>query len=187
MRKLNFIVLLLYLSIGHVIAQEENTYEGIAKSVINFRETPASDGNLIRQLPPNSLLYILSRKQENGYLEVIDIQTGKVGWAYANAVSITKTIPIEKGDNFTESYTKGVVKSKVEIKNDTKLVITLQIAGTINQIKPNEVLSLHVSPGRHKYHASAMGVYPSSGYDDFKGAHTYTWKFYISTIEVPKY
>jgi FKBP-type peptidyl-prolyl cis-trans isomerase FkpA len=54
----------------------------------NLRSTPSSTGKVIKQLPLNSKVYIVSDKEVAGYCKVRDAKTNQTGWVYKGAVKL---------------------------------------------------------------------------------------------------
>jgi len=57
--------------------------------ITNMRSTPSATGKIIKQLPLNTKVLVVSGKDVGGYCKVIDPKTSKTGWVIKTAVKVT--------------------------------------------------------------------------------------------------
>ena len=194
------IFLLLFSSL---IFGQEDTVTVIAIKA-NLRGTPNSQGIVVTTVNSGEKFELITRKGA-WFL----VQTPKyVGWIHGNAIRLETvedllkevdevlgrkpkqpntntpqktTKPVTKGEPlFQKEYVGDYGNPTVHIKNDAGLTVTLIFGGVKYILLAGETKSITIEPGNYEYHASAPGVYPTSGVENYEAGYRYSWRFYIT-------
>lgn len=93
--------------------------------------------------------------------------------------------PIRNGRSpFRAQRVRGLGPPEVHIRNQSGKTITIRLTGPQTEtfdVGPRDSATKKLQPGTYSYHASALGVVPSSGQETFNTDHRYTWTFTIVT------
>lgn len=157
------------------------SYLGLATTQVNLREGPGTEFAIIRALPAGTQLFIISLEEENGFYNVINIQTNEFGFVSKAYVKLGEEVPENKEGIFTKSGNSDTYNPEVEVYNNTIKTLTLKLNSANYTFIPQEKKKITLPPGTYKYIASAPGVIPYYGNDSLLGNYTYTWEFYIVT------
>lgn len=156
-------------------------YLGTATTQVNLRGGASTNDEILFKVPINSSLYVFDEPLENGFYHVHFIAQNTSGYIYFKYVKIGEYIPESEDSPFTSNYIAGGLNPTLEIKNDTKKVLTLMLDEEFFVFLSGETKTITVAAGEYKYFASAKGVLPNSGKETFKVSYSYKWTFYIST------
>ena len=152
-----------------------------ANAKANFRNSPSTSSGIIRQLTVGTKLYIFSKQDVNSFYKAIDIKTGKIGWVNKSLVNKTGDVDISSEGAFQGTGTTSDYNSKVTITNKSSYTITLVVGGEAYYLDPKSTETKSISPGKTYYIATAPGVIPASGYQDFGSYQGYEWSFWVET------
>jgi len=140
------------------------------------------DGVLLSTLSPNSLLILLDRNHSQGWLNVIDLDSGREGWIYYKDSKVYLSRSPKKSKSVFESRSTNSNRSpEVTISNNTDRTLTVKLGSDVISILPNSSKTFIQSPGTYKFYASVPRAYPLLGEETFSNGRIYTWTFYIST------
>ena len=157
------------------------TWLGVTTSNVNFREGPSVDYDVIKKLPRNTLLYIDSDDEVNGFYLAVDIEDDEEGYVSKDYVKYYKDVEKAKGAAIQSVGASTSYDPEIEVKNNTNVKMTLRINSTTFKFSPYETRKITIPPGRFTYRASSPGVIPASGFYDADSNHYYEWEFWIST------
>jgi hypothetical protein len=159
------------------------SYVGIVTQASNLRSGPGTEHDVVTVLEEGTILFVDSEEGKNNFYNVIEIDNGTEGWIAKSLVTLLEQLPENpQGEIFTPSGRTLNILSEVLIRNETSLVLSLVLNEKKYTLKPREELSLELPPGSYRYRASAPGVLPSIGIEEFKSFSGYSWTFYIKTI-----
>lgn len=85
---------------------------------------------------------------------------------------------------FRAQRVRGLGRPEIHIRNQSGKTITIRLTGPQTEtfdVGPHDSAGKKLQPGTYSYHASALGVVPSSGQETFNTDHRYTWTFTIVT------
>ena len=174
------IIILMIFSLSSIFCFSQS-YLGWTTKQVNFREGPGTDYKVISSLNPGTQIFISSLETENDFYSVIDIETNTEGYVYKSFVKIGEQIQENDQGIFTPTGETTSYNPEVEIFNNTTLTLTLKLNSQIYNFSSKEKRTITITPGRSSYRASAAGVLPNIGSEDFKSNQGYTWEFYIVT------
>ena len=176
MKKVLFFILFLTNSIGCFC----QSYLGETVTRVNFREVASTNSNVIRLLPKQTSLFIISLESVNGFLHVIDIETNKEGYVYKKYIKIGELVEVNE-NTLTRLGTIDKNVSEISIYNNTELVMTLKLGNKVYIFKPKETRKISLVAGMYTIRASAPGVIPYLSKDLVENGMSYEWTFYIKT------
>jgi hypothetical protein len=154
------------------------------RSTVSLLDGHESTSSLIRVVSERNVLVLLERVPQNGWYNVIDVQSGKEGWVKENDVKISLTNHPRPQARFTEDYVGSDTAPDVVVLNQTSGDLSLKVEGTFYTLKPHAQLPVSVPAGTFSYYATEPGVIPAQGRQEFKRGYRYTWKFWIETSYV---
>jgi hypothetical protein len=157
------------------------SYLGWTIKQVNFRESPSTDAPILSSLQAGTNLFLVSLDTENGFYNVIDIETNTEGYVHMNFVKVGKEVSENDQGIFTPTGETSDYNPDVEIFNNTDLTLTLKLNSQTYYFSSYEKRTLTLSPGKISYRASAPGVIPNIGTEEMKNNQAYTWEFYIVT------
>ncbi len=157
------------------------SYIGWITKLVNFREGPSSEYNIIKTLQPRVQIFIVSNIPTNNYYSVIDIESNVEGFVHKSYIEFGDEVEKSKGEMFSSSGTTGTYNTQIEIFNNTNITLTLKLNDKYYTFSPKEKNTISFTPGEINYRASAPNVLPSIGSKTFEGYTSYTWQFYIVT------
>ncbi|TAE75353.1 MAG: SH3 domain-containing protein [Bacteroidetes bacterium] len=152
---------------------------GETNNSVNLRNEPNVSSVVAKQLYRSNKLYVFSNNDSNGFLKVIDIETGTIGWVSKNYVTYIKKLEINRNDVFQKTGNSDNYNPEVEVKNTSSHKITLIVDQEVYTINPYSSISISVSPKSYNYVASASGVIPISGVQNFANNSRYSWVFSV--------
>jgi len=142
---------------------------------------PGADYELIRELPKNSALFIISLMTDNDFYNAIDIETNQEGYIWKEYVDIDQEISKSKTGIFSPKGSYSIYNPEVEIFNNTSKNMTLKLNSVPYKFTPYERRTITIKPGTYNFIASAPGVIPYYGSDYLANNMRYSWEFYIIT------
>ncbi|MGE8526234.1 hypothetical protein [Chryseobacterium rhizosphaerae] len=155
---------------------------GKTSSSVNFRSSPTIiKNNVIRQIPNNSQIYIISETTVNDFYKAIDLETGNMGWISKKIVVWYKSVDTKSTGGFQSTGKTSTYNSEVRITNKSSVKITLVVGNETFYLAPNSTQTKFIIPGKNYYIATAPRVMPTSGYHNFVSYEGYEWKFWIET------
>lgn len=157
------------------------TWLGLTTSNVNFREGPSVEYDVIKKLPKNTLLYIDSDDEVNGFYLAVDIENDEEGYVSTDYVKYHKDVEKTKGAAIQSVGTSTSYNPEIEVRNKTDVYMSLRINSTTYKFSPHETRMITIPPGRFSYRASSPGVIPAAGYYDVDSNHYYEWEFWIRT------
>ena len=156
------------------------SYLGLVTQSANLRDGPDTSYRILKTLPAGTPIFVYSAVAENGFYKVMDIDTGTDGYISRSLVELDEVIPEQKDGKGPFNRTQSVgADPQIEITNNTDRTLTLTLNSEKYTFSPRESKSITISPGRYRYIASASGVLPSIGNNNFESYSKYTWTFYI--------
>lgn len=147
----------------------------------NMRELPGRASNIIDSLSQMQQVYIFDEPAQNKFLHVINIATNKEGYIHMQLIDFDKPIAANEPGVFQESGESESVNPDIEIINDSKKELILNLNGESHYLSPYEKTKVTIPFGKLNYYASAVNVIPNSGIEYLKKNVKYTWRFYIVT------
>ncbi len=158
-----------------------NPFIGQTTSAVNFRQEPTTKSSVIKQFKSGATVYVFSDKTISGFYKVIDVETGKIGWASKNYIRKEKDAEVDYEGGFQKTGTSSSSNSEVLIKNLSNLTISLIVGDEMFSLSPKSEKTVFIAPGNKYYVASAPVVIPASGYQKFEGSSGYGWSFWVET------
>ncbi len=151
-------------------------------SRVSLMDFTDPNGKVIRNIAADDILVLVDRTPTNGWLDVIDVRSGKEGWVNQDDVKIQLTQHPEQAAKLTEEYVGSDDPPEVSVENATDRVLSLKIEQSSYSIEAGSTVSVSLPPGTYSYYAWEPGVIPDRGRDDWKSGYKYTWKFYVRTV-----
>ena len=148
---------------------------------VHFRSGPGKDFEIISTLKEGQQIFIISTETENDYYNIIDIQTNKEGFIHKKFVKIGQKVDEQDGGQFQSDGSISNYSPEAEIFNNMNKELTLKINSDNFIFEPYQTRTITLAPGSSTYRASAPGVIPSIGSENFESNMKYKWKFYIVT------
>ena len=171
-----FLLVFLCLNINFANAQ---SYIGWVTTTVNLREGPNSSNNSINKLEPGTQIFISSLKEENGYVNIVDIETNKEGYIFKDYIKLGQLIPKSSEGILQNTGQSSSYQPEIEIFNNTDRSLTLKMNDRKFTFNSKERKTLNLPPGNYEYRASAPGVIPDIGIEQLSNNNGYEWEFYI--------
>lgn len=150
---------------------------GSSQSEINFREGPGLNSKVLFTISRSNLLVILPEEQQNGFVEVFDIESNSFGYVYESLIEITDTLDFQKQFYFERSDTASSDNIDIELINQTDRGLFVWINKCIYHLDPHEKKYLLLTDEDITYFSSAPGIYPVFGREVLKKGFVYKWNF----------
>jgi hypothetical protein len=150
---------------------------GSSQSEINFREGPGLSSRILFTVGYSNLLVILPQEQQNGFVEVFDIESSSFGYVYESLIKITDTLYFQKQQYFERSDTTCRDNIDIELINQTDRSLFVWINKCIYHLDPHEKKNLVFTDENITYFSSAPGIYPVFGREILKKGFVYKWNF----------
>jgi hypothetical protein len=150
---------------------------GGSRSEINFREGPGTNSKVLSAISSSNLLVILPGEQENGFVQVFDIESSSFGYVYEPLIHVTDTLYFQKQSFFERSGQNDNGDVDIELINRTDRSLFVWINKNIYNLSPYEVKSLIFNNEEIIYFSSAPGLYPVFGKEILKKGNSYKWNF----------
>jgi hypothetical protein len=151
-------------------------------SRVSLMDFTDPNGKVVRNIAANDVLVLVDRAPTNGWLDVIDVRSGKEGWVDQDDVQIQLTQHPEQAAKLTEEYVGSDDPPEVSVENATDKVLSLKIGQKSYSLEAGSTISVSLPAGTYSYYAWEPGVIPDKGRDDWKSGYKYTWKFYVRTV-----
>jgi len=147
-----------------------------------LRASGSEKADVIRNVRRGDVLAFLADEDGRGdWLNVIDVASGKEGWIHRSVVRLSWTQRRNPTITMQGRPTGRDTGPEVTLKNDSGKILTLRVGDASFIVAPKSDKSVEIDAGRRKYHASAPGVIPAFGEQDFERGQAYTWTFWIET------
>ncbi len=150
---------------------------GTVNGEINFRQGPGSNFKVLHTIDNSSLLVILPREQQNGYIEAFDVETSSRGYVYESLIQITDTLEFGKQNYFEKSGEAAGGSVEIELVNGTTHTLYVWINRNSYDLSPYEKKVLVMSEEEIVYFSSAPGMFPVYGKEVLQKGNTYIMKF----------
>ncbi len=158
-----------------------NPFIGQTNSNVNFRTGPSQSNSIIKNLSAGTHVYVYSNKTINGFYKVIDIMTSDIGWIHKDYVSYVQNVDINESGAFQSTGHISSYDSEVIIRNKSTYNIKLVVGNETFSLNPNSTKTVNIKPGNKYYIATAPGVIPASGHQEFESNNGYEWEFWVET------
>ena len=158
-----------------------NPFIGQTSSNVNFRTGPSQSNSIIKNLSAGTQVYVYSKKTINDYYKAIDIMTSVIGWVHKKYVNFIQSADINKSGAFQSTGYSASYDSDVKIINKSAYNIKLVVGNEVFSLNPNRTKTVNIKPGNNYYIATAPGVLPASGHQEFESNNAYEWEFWIET------
>lgn len=158
-----------------------NPFIGQVKSNVNFRTGPSQSNSIIKNLSAGTQIYVYSNETINGYYKAIDIMTSDIGWIHKDYVKYIQSADINESGAFQSTGYISSYESEVNIRNKSSYNIKLVVGNETFSLNPNSSRTVNIKPGNKYYIATAPGVIPASGHQEFASNNGYEWEFWVET------
>ena len=158
-----------------------NAYIGHTTGEVNMRPSPSTNSSIIKKLIAGSQIFIISSTPQNGFYNIIDIETNKEGFVHKNYVTLSQKVDASEGGLFTPVKTISQTNPSVEVFNRTSKILTLKLNEVSYVFKPMEKRIISLRSINYNYIASAPGVIPAVGTESLQSNMSYSWEFFIVT------
>ncbi|MBL7968051.1 MAG: SH3 domain-containing protein [Prolixibacteraceae bacterium] len=158
-----------------------NPFIGQTNSNVNFRTGPSQSNSVIKNLSSGTQVYVYSNKSINGFYKAIDIMTSDIGWIHKDYVSYIQNVDINESGAFQSTGYISSYNSEVIIRNKSTYIIKLVVENETFSLNPNSTKKVNIKPGNKYYIATAPGVTPASGHQEFESNNGYEWEFWVET------
>jgi len=148
---------------------------------VNLREAPDITSRILLTVSQGERLVLLKTTVSTSWYNVIHVGTNTEGWVHASTVRISRTLKPKPKMTIEGTVTSGYENPTLEVTNDTKLALMLKIGDIHYAFYPGESKTLKLRPGMCSFFASAPGVIPDFGEQEFQMGYEYSWRFYIVT------
>ncbi len=189
---LSLFVLILFTSVGVLLAQSELTVVTTAK--VKLREGPGTQYTQLAVIPSNTSLTAIGRNSKGAWLQVrYNDQTGWVSVKYLKWEGNIKTLadvnappppqptaqPSSPSNGSDQS--QGSVTLNIHNKLSVGLTIRLRGAGTYTvNLSAGENRTIFVVPGDYTFTAFATGYNSTSGSKTWGNGESYDWDFFVT-------
>jgi hypothetical protein len=150
---------------------------GKASSEINFREGPGINSKIIHSINSSSLLVVLPREPQNGFVETFDVETSTLGFVYEPLIQITDTLFFQPQKFFEKSGESASGDVEIALINKTTHSLFVWINKNSYQLLPFEKKILVLNSEDIIYFSSAPGLFPVFGKETLKKGESYNWCF----------
>lgn len=157
----------------------ETAYLAITSASVNFRTLPKSNSSILRKLSIGEDLFVLSSVPVNNFYSVIYIKTGEKGYVHKNYVKLTEIVPSNSKPVFKKTGKTSNSTAEITIFNNTSKTLSLNLGDRSHIFTPFKRITINIKPGNMQYLATAPGVIPLRGSQQFEGYNKYDWEFYI--------
>ena len=149
---------------------------------VNLRDKPSVQSDILGKIGKGDILFLDILEEVDGFYKVHVLNSSKEGYVSKKYVDLGRTISKPTKGAFQVLRNSGFNEPpKAEIFNNTDLVLSLTIGGKQYAFKPRSKKKIVLEPGLLYYMASAPGVNPKFGTQEFKKGDEYTWEFIIVT------
>jgi hypothetical protein len=143
------------------------------------RDGASSAARVLLEARQGTVLALMSRETSGGFYRVIDIASAKQGFVRAEEVEVRFTAQPRAASPFQAQRVDDTSPPAVTVSNDADLTMTLTLDAQVFTIAPRSEQKIVVRTGRLSYVATAPGVLPAIGTQQFERGHVYTWRFWI--------
>jgi uncharacterized protein YgiM (DUF1202 family) len=164
---------------GRVYTQ---SYTGVVKEAANLRSGPGTDYLVVAVLAEGTGLFIDSIVDENGFYPVVVIETDASGWIAKSMVNLVRAIADSNEKIFTPLRRTVNKEAVVRVRNDSGVIMTLALDRQTYKFDAGEEKVLELPAGSYRVRASAPGIIPYVGNEDFEAYVEYALTFYVSAV-----
>jgi uncharacterized protein YgiM (DUF1202 family) len=157
------------------------SYTGVVKEAANLRSGPGTDYQVVAVLAEGTELFIDSISGENGFYPVSVIETDTSGWIAKSLVNLTQAIAGRDEKIFTPLRRIASKEAVVRVHNDSNVAMTLVLDRQIYKFDVGEEKVLELPAGSYQVRASAPGIIPYLGKEDFDVGVEYAIRFYVAS------
>jgi hypothetical protein len=127
-------------------------------------------------------LFIDSVADENGFYSVVVLETDASGWIAKSLVNLVRAIADSDEKIFTPSGRTANKEAVVKVRNDSGVTMTLALDRQIYKFDAGEEKILELPAGSYRVRASAPGIIPYIGSEDFDAYVEYALTFYVTSV-----
>jgi TPR repeat protein len=161
-----------------VTSKQRETDIAIVITSARLRASP--DGQIMASIAPGTELALLAREAINGWYEVIDVESGALGWVHQSVIRLELAASPALPAKIFQAQATGVdAPPAVYVENKSNQTIWLRVSDQKYTIAAGQRLTVDVPAGSHRFNAWAAGVIPASGTEAFQRGFRYNWGFWI--------
>lgn len=159
-------------------------YTAYTVAVLNLREGPGMDYDVITKIPANDWVFIEGDWRYRDFVKVMFVETGEEG--YVSAKYLDGFTPVEVNEKGLleisgESHSRY---ANVTLWNDADVTANIKLGNTIYKVYPHSSKTLYnIKGGKYNILVSSPGTTPYVGIENIEGGYNYQRKFYLSTIK----
>jgi uncharacterized protein YgiM (DUF1202 family) len=176
------ILIIFIFSLSSLNAQ---SYLGITKKNVNFRQGPSEEFSVIKKLKPGAQLFLYSLDTKNEFYFAIEVETNEEGYVHKNFVQVSEEVKKNNQGIFNPIEETEYYNPTIEIYNNTNKTLTLKLNDYRYTFDSHQKRIIELTPGVYDYYASAALVIPDYGTERLQSNYTYSWEFYIVTDYAP--
>jgi TPR repeat protein len=168
---------------GPPIIKTSDRDSDIAVATTSARLRASPGGEVLATIEAGKELALLGRAATDGWYEVIDIESGALGWIHESVVRLELASSPAPAAKIFQAQATGVdAPPEVKVENRANRTIWLRVGDQKYTIAPGQTLTVNVPAGSHRFNAWAAGVIPASGTESFNRGYTYNWAFWIKRL-----
>jgi len=152
-------------------------YFGLTSKITFLRSTPSYQGKVVKQLPVNTSLYVLSNSAVTGFYKAVEIKTGKTGWVNKTVVKLNEKAKGDAAGDFKKIGASATSAPELVIKNSSSAGITLIVGEESFAVAANSSRTVSVGKGKKYVVVASPGLTPKSGYQEFVSHEKYEWQY----------
>ena len=154
-------------------------YLGHTNQDANIRIKPGFEDLVLKTLPLNTTIFIVTLKTDNNYYHVIDIESNIEGYVFKDLITIDEVVQKNPGSIFSSDGYNSEYAPIISVINSTDLQLSLKLNNTNYSIGPLDKRTITLSPGDYDFIASSPGVIPDYGNAKLVANEMYSLTFYI--------
>ncbi|MCW3059737.1 MAG: hypothetical protein JWQ02_1558 [Capsulimonas sp.] len=185
---------ILILSLSHVSLAAKHSHSssqgwkdpgvdvGIVKAPTALYVEPDAASEKIASLRPNAWTVLVSHHAEHGWLHVIGLSSGRIGWVRANRVDVRYTPHPNKGVDLPSEQTGADDPPTLVLTNDADRTLFLHLADQPEiRVAAHSRQTITAPAGVCSFSISLARILPSFGDKLFQSGSRYRWRFWIVT------
>lgn len=156
---------------------------GIVKRTTALFVDPTVASAKIGTIRKGDLIVLVSRKQSNKWLNVIQFKSGHQGWIKSEGVIVHYTHHKAASLDFRVASMGTADSPDIKITNESNEGLYMHL-GAMGEmyIAPRTTKAVTIPAGIYTYNVTAPNVLPLFGTRDFLAGSVYTWGFYITNV-----
>lgn len=174
LKKIFIIIMLSYSICGF-----SQYYIGYTTTMLNLRECPSTECNVICQMPKHSTIFIFTDNKIDGFYKVIFIDKDIEGYASENYIKLQHKVSVDKNGTLQKIGQATSMWPTISIENKCEYKTTLRLNSKTYYLKPYEQREIVSDPGQVLIIASSPGISPYVGADVLENNSLYWWQFYV--------